>query len=303
MSGLDIKIPYTGDPDSTLPYAGDYDKLETVGSLALLELAHSSNPFSGVPQAGDIIPNILWNQLSAARVAGGLAASTATSSAFKRTTGNASTASGNDVSNKTKSERTPKGGLHGIISQTACTNSSDQVVVISGGADLASYITAFPSHKYYVSIWDRLTRAALSSEPAESQIPLSPSSTASYLYAIRSATILGGGEGTSQVPAAPATLGNRFRAAGITAATGTGTAVVYPFAVGPTGPYYSTGTNSYTNKAASRVLYRWYLEDLTVSGRTYAEVLAADYALYQQAFGVGGRYYGDTLPTDPSTIP
>lgn len=58
-----------------------------------------------------------------------------------------------------------------------------------------------------------------------------------------------------------------------------------------------------TNKAASRVLYRWYLEDLTVSGRTYAEVLAADYALYQQAFGVGGRYYGDTLPTDPSTIP
>lgn len=303
MSGLDIKIPYDGDPDSTLPYAGDYDKLETVGSLALLELAHTANPFSGVPQAGDIIPNILWNQLSAARVAGGLSAATATSSAFKRTTGNGSTSSGNDVSGKTKSERTPKGGLHGIISQTACTNSSDQVIVISGGADLATYINAFPSHKYYVSIWDRLTRAALSSEPAESQIPLSPSSTASYLYAMRSATILGGGEGTSQVPSNPATLGNRFRAAGITAATGTGTAVVYPFAVGPTGPYYSTGTNSYTNKAASRVLYRWYLEDLTVSGRTYAEVLAADYALYQQAFGVGGRYYGDTLPTDPSTIP
>lgn len=303
MSGLDIKIPYTGDPDSTLPYAGDYDKLETVGSLALLELAHSSNPFSGVPQAGDIIPNILWNQLSAARVAGGLAASTATTSAFKRTTANGSTASGNDVSGKTKSERTTKGGLHAIISQTACTNSSDQVIVISGGADLASYIDAFPSHKYYVSIWDRLTRAALSSEPAESQISLSPSSTASYLYAMRSATILGGGEGTSQVPSNPATLGNRFRAAGITAATGTGTAVCYPFAVGATGPYYSTGVNSYTNKAASRVLYRWYLEDLTVSGRTYAQVLAADYALYQQAFGVGGRYYDDTLPTDPSTIP
>lgn len=303
MSGLDIKIPYTGDPDSTLPYAGDYDKLETVGSLALLELAHSSNPFSGVPQAGDVIQNILWNQLSAARVAGGLSASTASSSAFTRCTGNGSTSAGNDVSGKTKSERTPKGGLHGIISQSACTNSSDQVVVIRGGTDLASYITAFPSHKYYVSIWDRLTRAALSSEPAESQIPLSPSSTAAYLYAIRSATILGGGEGTSQVPSNPATLGNRFRAAGITAATGTGTAVVYPFAVGPTGPYYSTNTNSYTNKAASRVLYRWYLEDLTVSGRTYAEVLAADYALYQQAFGVGGRYHGDTIPTDPSTIP
>ena len=303
MSGLDIKIPYTGDPDPTLPYAGDYDKLETVGSLALLELAHTASPFTGVPQAGDVIQNILWSQLSAARVAGGLAASTAATSAFTRSTGNGSTGGGNDSSGKTKSERTTKGGLHGIISQSACTNSSDQVVVIRGGTDLTSYLTAFPAHSYYVSIWDRLTRVALTSEPAESQIPFSPSSTASYLYAIRSATIQGGGLGTSQVPAAPATLGNRFRAAGISAVTGSGSAYTYPFAVGPSGPYYNTGTNSYTNKAASRVLYRWYLEDLTVSGRTYAEVLAADYALYQQAFGVGGRYYGDTLPTDPSTIP
>lgn len=302
MSGLDIKIPYTGDPDSTLPYAGDYDKLETVGSLALLELAHTASPFTGVPQAGDVIQNILWNQLSAARVAGGLAASTAATSAFTRSTGNGSTGGGNDSSGKTKSERTTKGGLHGIISQSACTNSSDQVVVIRGGTDLTSYLTAFPAHSYYVSIWDRLTRTALTSEPAESQIPFGVT-TAAYLYAMRSATIVGGGLGTSQVPAAPATLGNRFRAAGITAGTGSGTVSTYPFAVGPSGPYYSTGTNSYTNKAASRVLYRWYLEDLTVSGRTYAEVLAADYALYQQAFGVGGRYYGDTIPTDPSTIP
>jgi len=37
-----------------------------------------------------------------------------------------------------------------------------------------------------------------------------------------------------------------------------------------------------------------YLEDLTVSGRTYADVDALDNALYTEAFGAGGAYSGDT---------
>jgi hypothetical protein len=44
-----------------------------------------------------------------------------------------------------------------------------------------------------------------------------------------------------------------------------------------------------------RVLYRAYIEDLTVSGRTYAQVQALDYALWQAAFAPGGRYAGDTF--------
>jgi len=41
---------------------------------------------------------------------------------------------------------------------------------------------------------------------------------------------------------------------------------------------------------------------MTVSGRTYAEVEAIDYALYQAAFGPGGKFADDTY-TNPSTIP
>jgi hypothetical protein len=48
------------------------------------------------------------------------------------------------------------------------------------------------------------------------------------------------------------------------------------------------------NVAPSGVLYRVYLEDFTVSGRTYSEVEAADLAEFATAFGVGGRYAGDT---------
>lgn len=48
---------------------------------------------------------------------------------------------------------------------------------------------------------------------------------------------------------------------------------------------------------------RAYVEDLTVSGRTYAEVDAIDHALYtKEVLTPGSRYYGDTF-TDPATIP
>jgi hypothetical protein len=53
----------------------------------------------------------------------------------------------------------------------------------------------------------------------------------------------------------------------------------------------------------SWAFYRAYIEDLTLSGRTWAEVNAIDYALYQAAFGTDGRFEGDTTFTAPSTIP
>lgn len=52
----------------------------------------------------------------------------------------------------------------------------------------------------------------------------------------------------------------------------------------------------------SCVLYRVYMEDLTVSGRTFAAVDALDNDDYTTAFAAGSRYAGDTW-TDPTTIP
>lgn len=63
-----------------------------------------------------------------------------------------------------------------------------------------------------------------------------------------------------------------------------------------------TSNSSNKDKADSHIIYRVYLEDLTISGRTYATVEAADGALFTAAFGTGGRFNGDTF-TNPTTIP
>lgn len=55
------------------------------------------------------------------------------------------------------------------------------------------------------------------------------------------------------------------------------------------------------NQAPSWILYRAYLEDLTESGRTYAEVDAIDTAEYVKAFNPDGRYHDD-LWTPPATL-
>ncbi|MCF6764112.1 hypothetical protein, partial [Pseudomonas fragi] len=55
------------------------------------------------------------------------------------------------------------------------------------------------------------------------------------------------------------------------------------------------------NVCPSRIIYRAYGEDLTVSGRNYAEVEALDYALFLEAFAPGGKFYGDTF-TSPSAL-
>jgi hypothetical protein len=53
----------------------------------------------------------------------------------------------------------------------------------------------------------------------------------------------------------------------------------------------------------SWVVYRFYVEDLTVSGRSLATVYALDQAALAAAFATGGRYNGDAVVTNPSSLP
>ncbi len=71
---------------------------------------------------------------------------------------------------------------------------------------------------------------------------------------------------------------------------------------GLTNSYLSAGADAAYNGHSSRVYYRFYLEDLTISGRTYAQVEALDKAVFDAAFAAGGRYNGDTW-TSPTTLP
>ena len=69
------------------------------------------------------------------------------------------------------------------------------------------------------------------------------------------------------------------------------------------GNFAVTNNVAHKNNVSSHIVYRLYLEDLTVSGRSYATVDALSWAEYQkQVLTPGGRYYGDTF-TDPATLP
>ncbi|MDV8070780.1 hypothetical protein R4P64_30085 [Rhodococcus sp. IEGM 1366] len=81
-----------------------------------------------------------------------------------------------------------------------------------------------------------------------------------------------------------------------TAIVAPGTNPAYVFA-----GHYNTDA-AIVNKDASWILYSLWLENLTVSGRTYAQCAAQDLALFNAKVGVGGRYNGDTH-TAVSTLP
>ncbi|OVT65738.1 hypothetical protein BME92_20065 [Klebsiella pneumoniae] len=57
------------------------------------------------------------------------------------------------------------------------------------------------------------------------------------------------------------------------------------------------------NLCRSYVLYRWHLIDLTAAGMTMAEATASEQEIFNRRFSSGGKYYGDTIPTNPSTFP
>lgn len=63
-------------------------------------------------------------------------------------------------------------------------------------------------------------------------------------------------------------------------------------------------SSSPVSRMPSHVVYRYYLEDLTISGRTYAQVDAIDQRLYAAKISTpGGAYFGDTPSAPGSFLP
>lgn len=379
---LSIQIPYSGDPDPTLPWADPDDGLLVPGSIVLVEPAHSANPIVGVPAAGQNIPNIAWkrfsdlygaavftgkvdngsgaagNILTVSAVAAGtvlpgmqitgtgitvgaivgaqisgtpggvgtynyvgnalLAAATTITATTPTQANSALTllASGTQT-NVFSMERTSLGGLHMMASKV---NNNVFSQALSIWADYAaspvgSYLAVNHRHSFYISRWEKVTRAS-EVAPCPPKMVLNATSTSNF-----DMVMLGGSGANYEYPwtvhsnylgvydsADPNTVGNTLmRAIGNTTNAGTlsDTSMANKgFYAGVLGcaPGAWANNTSYGNKSGSSVLYRAYVEDLTVSGRTFAQVLAADQAMYAQAFGVGGRYYGDTVPSVPATV-
>jgi hypothetical protein len=311
MSGLKIVLP-TSFTDTSLPILRD-DSLLTAGSLLLVDLTHSANPLaSGVPADQAVIPNIGWKE-AAAVIGSGTQTSLAPLINIKGAINN---------NTKGKIERSGKGGLHVIVSQANALASGDGVNMSMPSA-INTYLLANPTHSYYFSAWDRNTRsnptyggtlkaqalyefgrgntAACLLQPGD-LVPVTPGNAIGL-----GATSLGfsPGSGTT-MDCLLAGLVNRRVSLGVTPSASNFTQTNM-FC----GPLWGAAPSSYNNAvlgsrnnvANSFIFYRCYLEDLTVSGRSFATVDALDAALFASTVTAsGGRYNGDTF-TAPSTVP
>lgn len=278
------------------------DSLLSAGSLILLDPAHSFNPWAaGVPAHNSDIPN-----LASEKVATLLSATAGTQYPSKFLVGGA-------INNNTKGkiERTTKGALHTIVSQANSLASGDGVAV---GIDtsIRTYLAANTGHRYYMSQWDRITRinagTLSSTQAAEAMIGSSGISghLVGMLRAGGASVVVPAASTTTQIPTDKTvspdynTAGERF----VAFATETGTpSTSATSSTAFAGPMWGAYTGTYNNAAlASRNTYwpsfvfrRFYLEDLTVSGRSFATVSALDQALWAAAVASDGRYGSDSF--------
>jgi hypothetical protein len=143
------KIVLTGTTltDPAAPRLATIDRLESPGSLYLIDMTHPTAPMDpGVPAHLAVVPNIFGETL------GALASGDV----------HASMGIGGGINNavKGKIERSSRGGLHVIVAQATPLAAGDGARIKMPDALLA-YIKANPTHDYYASSWDRLTRANL----------------------------------------------------------------------------------------------------------------------------------------------
>lgn len=272
--------------DTALPVLPTYDMLESTGTLALFDVGNRYGAFSGLPANMEPVPNIFANQ--AADIIGGSATEASCQFVMRRTA---------DLAGVFQAERTAKGGLHGMSTQGS-SQTDVRYISILVPESLRAYMAANIANEFYVSAWFRLTRAQAGGSSAPQSHVHWAASTANYYYHTQN-TFAG----------TPATVGtNKARYSfddvhllqlGVSAASGSGTTGRPVFGIGAADTWGSYNFN----RAPSAILYRAYVEDLAVSGRSYADVQALDRNLFDAAFGAGGRFAGDTFSDPATTVP
>lgn len=291
--GNTLILTGTSITDLTAPKLVAVDPLECAGSLALYEPGHPINPFAGVPVNNSVFPNLLLGSAQAmipTATAGDLAAVFYLGSEITGTKG--------------KVERSAKGGLHQIRSQTvAATSTANKSVFSCNPTAIHDYLVANPTHDAFISQWGRITRPPLA---GGNQTAAGMPATAGDWFKFFIRADVGS---STEYPTSAVRIGFRH-SNNNPAALGPvhQNMAVHP-APAPSATehrirFWQMDSQSTDLLQPSAVFYRFYLEDLTVSGRSYAQVDALDYAEYtRQVLTPGGRYYGDAVPTDPATIP
>ncbi len=201
-------------------------------------------------------------------------------------------------------ERSSKGGLHLMPSQATLGDAASVAGVVTGtgAAPLNQYLRTNTAHRYYIALWGKITRSAkawsagtgnhLHSRSDGSQQVygfFNRASGGDTQYPVDSRRLGHYGEGV-----APAVGGIDFYQEIAVAPTASSNAALEPLLVGNISAATEYG------KSAGFLLYGYYLEDLTVSGRDYPAVSALVRAKYaRDVKSTTGRYYGDSYTTRP----
>lgn len=259
------------------------------GSLFLFDPTHSLGAFSGVPEHDQVMPNIA-HEIAADIIGSG---NSTTLGAMASKVGTQGT--------NALFERTGAGGMHGLFSHVNTGTSLRHLVRCA--PLIRDYVWANKlSHDFFFSFWFRVTRGVVAN--AAPQAPFyCANTTGSYLFHSQGGIVTPSNQ-----------LGKRNGAGLIGIASGTpilynvgtnsylGTPPGSPLEIlggagahGPWGPFNN-------DAPLGGVIERMYIEDLTVSGRTYAEADALDLELHTAAHAAGGAWYGDTY-TNPATFP
>ncbi len=206
-------------------------------------------------------------------------------------------------------ERSGKGGLHVAPTQSEPIPANNGYQIELPDAVMA-YLVANPTHDYYFSQWRYLTRPAVGTDPDGAKVfaeIMANAADGGFLMLSQTSgqerpltsnrigrTILGPGRNvvgaTSFATAGPYTPGNDAVPDGADYASGLARSIAQFGAV-----QRQNNFNVLAAALQSWIFYRFYIEDLTVSGRSYAEVDGINTDLWTAATGAAGRLYGDTF--------
>jgi hypothetical protein len=295
----------------------DIDILESDGVLLLIEPNHPASQWTGVPMSGTTVENLFAAQ--AASIFG-------TSEVNEHQVLNyANVTTGGTTYGKI--ERSTKGGLHGIFSQADArvmeASGLAPYIEIFASAGLQAWMYTHPDNDIYISVWGQITRphrvgtvdTTFVTDGLLPQVFFRAGTTgrrfqllANSVSSLITSPSLGYEHGSTLANGAVfASAGSSgFAAEGHTPPSSATAMDNTLLAMGGIGAYALVRSGATTTKARwpSWIFYRLFIEDLTISGRTYAEVHAIDKDMYtRRVLTPGGRYYGDTAPTNPTTIP
>lgn len=327
MPGLKMKLTGANFNDASLPKISIDPVLPTAGAVLLIDPAHPVDPWgSGLPAVGGFVPNLAWQQ-AAAMIGSG----------DRLSLGMQRESSGTLTGSAGRLERSTKGGVHGIASQANMVSGAFERFIMS---DLIrQYLIGYRSN-LYVSMWWRSTRDNLAITSNIARVFSISRNNTDHGSVFRTIFYgMGNTQASSGVNTYPGNNiltqlvgnANERESTVVGAAGGVGwrrqsvtssdwnvnggktmptlaSEIQARFGWGRSGTAIvgdsSTSSTLPADPAPSWIFQRLYIENLTVSGRSHAQVDALDQAEHiKHVRTSGGRYYGDTFVTNPTSVP